>query len=39
MDEIEGLISVWPEYAYWLVTGLELPESGQISPLTKKAAQ
>tara|TARA_R110000868_G_scaffold34671_1_gene125007 strand:- start:2040 stop:2315 length:276 start_codon:yes stop_codon:yes gene_type:complete len=36
-DEIEALVVVWPEYAYWLATGLELPEAGQISPLTKKA--
>ncbi|MFL0807207.1 MAG: hypothetical protein K6L60_07965 [Oceanobacter sp.] len=36
-DEIEALAVVWPEYAYWLTTGLELPEAGQISPLTKKA--
>ena len=36
-DEIEALVEVWPEYAYWLTTGLELPNAGQISPLTKKA--
>ena len=38
MNEVEALIDVWPDYAYWLVTGKELPESGQVSPLTKKAS-
>lgn len=36
-SELEALSKVWPEYAYWLTTGLELPEAGQISPMTKRA--
>ena len=35
--EIEALKSVCPEYCYWLATGDELPEAGQISPMTKRA--
>lgn len=36
-EEIEAIAKLWPEYAYWLATGKELPEAGQISPLTKRA--
>ncbi|APR67654.1 hypothetical protein [Thalassolituus oleivorans] len=36
-SEIELLAKVYPEYGYWLATGLEIPEVGQISPITKKA--
>jgi|TARA_B100001059_G_C17485249_1_gene403622 hypothetical protein len=36
-SEIEALAKLWPEYAYWLTTGKEIPEVGQISPITKKA--
>jgi hypothetical protein len=39
VEDLEGLYRVWPEYAYWLATGMELPEAGQISPLTKKATE
>ena len=35
--ETQALSKVWPEYAYWLTTGEELPEAGQISPLSKLA--
>lgn len=38
-SEVEALTTVWPEYAYWLATGHELPETGQISPMTKKSAE
>jgi hypothetical protein len=30
--EIEAAGKLWPEYAYWLVTGLAQPEAGHISP-------
>lgn len=35
----EGAIigKIYPEYAYWLITGNEMPEAGQISPMTKRA--
>ena len=36
-NEIEEIAKLFPEYAYWLVAGLEIPEAGQISPMTKKA--
>jgi len=38
-DQIEALVTSFPEYAYWLTTGLELPEVGQISPATKEAQE
>lgn len=31
-EHIEALIKLHPEYAYWITTGLTLPEAGQISP-------
>lgn len=36
-SELDAITALWPEYAYWLVSGQELPEAGQISPMTKKA--
>ncbi|MNG33622.1 hypothetical protein D3C84_1199150 [compost metagenome] len=30
--EIEALVSLYPQYAYWLVTGKIAPEIGQVSP-------
>lgn len=36
-SEIEEIAKLFPEYGYWLTTGIELPESGQISPMTKRA--
>lgn len=35
--ELEAVCEIWPDYAFWLTTGKELPEAGQISPMTKKA--
>jgi hypothetical protein len=35
--EIQALEKLFPEYAYWLATGKEIPEAGQVSPLTKRA--
>jgi len=31
-EHIEAIVNLWPEYAYWITTGLTLPEAGQISP-------
>ncbi|MCL7422868.1 MAG: DNA-binding protein [Methylobacter sp.] len=31
-EHIEALVKLWPEYAYWITTGMTLPEAGQISP-------
>ena len=36
-EDIEALQEVFPEYAVWISTGMEFPDGGQISPLTKKA--
>jgi hypothetical protein len=35
-SDVEALVQVWPEYAYWLATGKEIIEAGQISPLTRR---
>ncbi len=35
-EEVEAISKIWPEYAYWLVTGKEIIDAGQISPLTKR---
>lgn len=31
-DDIQGILSITPEYALWLVTGNIAPEAGQTSP-------
>lgn len=36
-NEVEAIQKIYPEYAVWLTTGLEMPEAGHISPMTKKA--
>jgi len=35
-EELETVVKIFPEYAYWAMTGKELPEAGQISPMTKR---
>ncbi|MDH4651413.1 DNA-binding protein [Pseudomonas sp. BN606] len=30
--EIEAVVALFPQYAYWLVTGSIAPEIGQVSP-------
>ncbi len=37
MEDLEALSAVFPEYEYWIYTGKEIPEGGQISPMTKAA--
>jgi hypothetical protein len=34
-EEIEAIAKIWPEYSYWLVTGKEITEVGQVSPQSK----
>ncbi|MGJ0482932.1 MAG: helix-turn-helix domain-containing protein [Methylomicrobium sp.] len=34
---IEAIARIWPEYAYWITTGMALPEAGQISPEMEEA--
>ena len=36
-EEIEAIGKAWPEYRLWLAYGEELPDAGQISPMTKAA--
>jgi transcriptional regulator with XRE-family HTH domain len=36
-DHIEAIGKRWPEFAYWLVTGLVQPEAGHISPEIEEA--
>jgi len=36
-NELDAFNQIFPEYSYWLTTGKELPEAGQISPMTKRA--
>ncbi len=36
-EEIELIGNAWPEYRFWVAYGEELPEAGQISPMTKAA--
>ena len=36
-EDMETLYQLFPEYKYWLATGDELVEVGQISPMTKKS--
>lgn len=34
-EEIEILGNVFPQYRWWLMTGEEMPEAGQVSPETE----
>lgn len=36
-EEIEAIGKAWPEYMLWLAYGIEKPEAGQVSPMTKAA--
>jgi hypothetical protein len=36
-SEVEAIQTLYPEYAVWLSTGIEIPEAGHISPMTKRA--
>ncbi|MAR92177.1 MAG: hypothetical protein CML06_15050 [Pseudomonadales bacterium] len=38
IDEIMAICELWPMYRHWLFFGVELPESGQISPDTEMVA-
>lgn len=35
-DHLEAINNLWPKYSYWIMTGEELPEAGQISPMTEQ---
>lgn len=35
LEDITSIANAFPEYAHWIVFGVELPEAGQISPMTK----
>jgi hypothetical protein len=38
-EEVEALAKIYPKFAYWLITGNEIPEAGQISPVTKETQE
>lgn len=38
-EEIEALSKIYPQYAYWLTTGLVIPEAGQTSPELEELAR
>lgn len=38
-DEIEALIAILPQYAYWIASGKIAPEIGQVSPEYEEASQ
>lgn len=38
-EEIEAISKLFKEYRYWIISGEELPEAGQISPMTKEAQE
>jgi len=31
-EQISAIVNLWPEYAYWIISGKTMPEAGQISP-------
>ena len=36
-EELQAISDLFQEYRYWLISGEEMPEVGQISPMTKEA--
>lgn len=36
-EEVDHCVALWPEYAYWLVTGMTQPQAGNISPEIEEA--
>lgn len=36
-SELEAFNKIYPQYKVWLATGIEIPEEGHISPMTKRA--
>jgi hypothetical protein len=32
IEHLEAIVKMFPEYAYWIVTGKTIPEAGQTSP-------
>lgn len=38
-DDIKEMVKIFPQYAYWLTTGLILPEAGQVSPEYEELAR
>lgn len=35
----QAISKAWPEFGYWIATGKEIPEAGQISPSTAETHQ
>lgn len=38
-DHLEAIKGMWPQYAYWILTGQTIPEAGQISPELEETRQ
>lgn len=38
-EHIKAIVDLYPEFAYWITTGKEIPEAGQISPRTAETHQ
>ncbi|AEF99476.1 helix-turn-helix domain-containing protein [Methylomonas methanica] len=36
---IEAISNKWPDYVYWVATGLTIPEQGHISPELEETRQ
>ncbi|EIK44689.1 hypothetical protein O59_002412 [Cellvibrio sp. BR] len=36
-EEIDAIANLFKEYRFWLISGEEMPEAGQVSPMTKAA--
>lgn len=34
-EDLQGIYNKYPQYIYWLATGKERPEYGDISPMTE----
>lgn len=39
IDLLDQIIKKYPEYEVWVKTGFEIPEKGQISPMTRTEAE
>ncbi len=38
-SELDAFNKAYPEYSVWLATGLEIPQEGYVSPMTKRGAK
>ena len=38
-DLYDAVAKLWPEHAYWFMTGMTLPECGQTSPIDEEVKE